>query len=115
MAVLVLLFIIVPLIELYAIVQIGQAIGIWWTIALLLVDSLVGAALMRSQSRSAWRRFQLALAESRVPAREVFDGVLVIFGGAAMRARGRRRPDAPDYDVEGTATDVDPDGRRRLP
>ena len=160
MPVLILLFIVVPLIELYAIVQIGQAIGVWWTIALLLVDSLVGAALMRSQSRSAWRRFQLALAESRVPAREVIDGVLVIFGGAllltpgfvtdifglflllpptraiargllvrrfgarmligtvggaAMRARGRRRPDAPDYDVEGTATDVDPDGRRRLP
>jgi UPF0716 protein FxsA len=87
-AVLVLLFIIVPLIELYAIVQIGQAIGIWWTIALLLVDSLVGAALMRSQSRSAWRRFQLALAESRVPAREVIDGVLVIFGGALLLTPG---------------------------
>ena len=88
MPVLILLFIVVPLIELYAIVQIGQAIGVWWTIALLLVDSFVGAALMRSQSRSAWRRFQLALAESRVPAREVIDGVLVIFGGALLLTPG---------------------------
>ena len=43
---------------------------------------------MRSQSRTAWRRFQLALAEGRPPAREVLDGVLVIFGGALLLTPG---------------------------
>jgi UPF0716 protein FxsA len=85
---LVLLFIVVPLVELYVIIQVGEAIGVWWTLALLLADSILGSVLMRSQGRSAWRRFQLAVSESRVPAREVLDGVLVIFGGAFLLTPG---------------------------
>src|SRR3954471_7824923 len=85
---LVVLFVVVPLVEIYVIIQVGQAIGPWWTIALLLADSILGALLMRSQGRTAWRRFQLALAEGRPPAREVLDGVLVIFGGALLLTPG---------------------------
>jgi UPF0716 protein FxsA len=85
---LLLLFIVVPLAELYVIIQVGQAIGVLPTIALLLIDSIVGAALMRSQGRAAWRRFQLAMEEGRVPHREVLDGVLVIFGGAFLLTPG---------------------------
>jgi UPF0716 protein FxsA len=82
------LFIVVPLVELYVIIQVGQAIGVWWTLALLVADSVLGSLLMRSQGRSAWRRFQLALEGGRVPAREVLDGVLVIFGGAFLLTPG---------------------------
>jgi UPF0716 protein FxsA len=82
------LFIVVPIVELYVLIQIGQAIGILPTIALLILDSVLGAALMRSQGRAAWRRFNLALAEGRVPGREVIDGVLVIFGGALLLTPG---------------------------
>jgi UPF0716 protein FxsA len=85
---LVLLFIVVPIAELYVIWQIGSAIGILPTIALLILDSVLGAALMRSQGRAAWRRFNLALAEGRVPGREVMDGALVIFGGALLLTPG---------------------------
>jgi UPF0716 protein FxsA len=85
---LVLIFIVVPLVELYVIIQVGQAIGVWWTIALLLADSLLGSALMRSQGRSAWRRFQEAVQAGRLPHREVADGVLVIFGGALLLTPG---------------------------
>src|SRR3954464_7425153 len=88
MALLVFLFIVVPLVELYVIIQVGQAIGVWWTLALLVADSIAGSLLMRSQGRAAWRRFQAAVAESRVPAREVLDGVLVIFGGAFLLTPG---------------------------
>src|SRR3954468_19569940 len=88
MALLVALFIVIPLVELYAIIQVGQAIGVWWTIALLLIDSLVGAALMRSQGRSAWRRFQEAIQARRIPHREVADGALVILGGALLLTPG---------------------------
>ena len=70
------------------IIQVGQAIGVWPTIAILLADSLLGSLLMRSQGRAAWRRFNAALQAGRPPAREVLDGVLVIFGGALLLTPG---------------------------
>ena len=86
--VLLVLFIVVPIIEIYVIIQVGQAIGALPTIALLIADSIAGSLLMRSQGRTAWRRFQAALAEGRMPGREVLDGVLVIFGGAFLLTPG---------------------------
>ncbi|MEO7197441.1 MAG: FxsA family protein [Solirubrobacterales bacterium] len=83
-----LLFIIVPIAELYVIVQIGQAIGILPTIVLLLVDGFLGAALARSQGRAAWRRFNEATAAGRVPTKEVYDGVAIVFGGALLLTPG---------------------------
>jgi UPF0716 protein FxsA len=85
---LVVLFIVVPLVELYVIIQIGQAIGLIPTLFLLVLDSLVGAALLRSQGRAAWIRFNRALAEGHVPAKEVLDGVLIVFGAALLLTPG---------------------------
>lgn len=85
---LVFIFIVVPIAELWVLWQIGSAIGILPTIALLLLDSVLGAALMRWQGRAAWMRFNSALAAGRVPAKEVIDGVLVIFGGALLLTPG---------------------------
>jgi UPF0716 protein FxsA len=85
---LVLLFIVVPVVEIYVIIQVGQAIGALWTVALLVADSILGSVLMRSQGRAAWRRFNEAITGGRVPAREVLDGVLVIFGGALLLTPG---------------------------
>ncbi len=85
---LVLLFIVVPIVEIYVIIQVGQAIGALWTIALLVADSIVGSMFMRSQGRAAWRRFNEAIAAGRIPAREVVDGALVIFGGALLLTPG---------------------------
>src|SRR4051794_16264849 len=150
-----LIFIVVSLAELYVIIQVGEAIGVLPTIGLLLLDSLLGSMLMRSQGRAVWLRFTDATRAGRPPAREVLDGALVLLGGAFLlspgfltdilgallllpptRALVRRtvarrllqrmtasiiggpqrpstrggprtgRPD--DYDVEGTAVDVDP-------
>ena len=85
---LIVLFIVVPIAELAVIIQVGSLIGVWWTIALLIADSVLGAMLMRSQGRAAWRRFNDAVRSARVPAREVADGVLVIFGGALLLTPG---------------------------
>ena len=82
------LFVVVPLVELYVIIQVGQAIGALPTIAILLADSILGSMLLRSQGRAAWRRFNAAIAQARVPAREVIDGVLIIFGGALLLTPG---------------------------
>ena len=82
------LFIVLPLAELYVILKVGDAIGAVWTILLLAADSLLGALLLRSQGRSVWRRFNTALAEGKMPHREVMAGVLVIFGGAFLITPG---------------------------
>jgi UPF0716 protein FxsA len=85
---LILVFIVVPIAELYVILKVGDAIGIGWTLLLLVADSLLGSALLRSQGRTVWRRFNATLSEGRMPHREVIDGVLVIFGGAFLITPG---------------------------
>jgi UPF0716 protein FxsA len=85
---LLLAFLLLPIAELYVIIQIGQAIGLVPTLALLVVDALLGAALARSQGRAAWERFNRALAAGRVPARETFDGAMIILGGALLLTPG---------------------------
>jgi UPF0716 protein FxsA len=81
-------FILVPLAELYVILRVGDAIGVGWTILLLVADSVLGSLLLRSQGRSVWRRFNATLAEGRMPHREVVDGVLIVFGGAFLLTPG---------------------------
>jgi UPF0716 protein FxsA len=71
---LVLLFILVPIVELYVIIQVGEQIGALPTIAILVADSILGSMLLRSQSRGVWRRFNETLVAGRPPAREVLDG-----------------------------------------
>jgi UPF0716 protein FxsA len=89
LAALLLLFILVPLAELYIILEVvGAAIGPYWTIALLAADSVLGTVLLRTQGRTAWRRFNEALATGRMPHREVQDGVAIIFGGAFLITPG---------------------------
>ena len=150
---LLLLFILVPIAELAVILQVGDLIGVWWTIALLIADSVLGSLLMRAQGRATWRRFTAAMQAGRPPAREVLDGALVLLGGAFLITPGfitdvfglalllppsravirrllvrrlgrrmvvsmttpRRRPAGPrppGADVEGTAVELDEDGRR---
>jgi UPF0716 protein FxsA len=86
--VLLLVFLVLPLAELYVIFQVGDAIGVIPTVALLAADSVLGTMLLRSQGRVVWRRFQEAMAAGRVPHREVQDGVAVIFGGAFLVTPG---------------------------
>jgi UPF0716 protein FxsA len=82
------LFLGLPVLEIYVIIQVGEAIGVLPTIVLLIADSVLGAWLMRSQGRLVWRRFTAALEEGRPPAREVLDGALVVVGGALQLAPG---------------------------
>jgi UPF0716 protein FxsA len=85
---LVVIFILVPIAEIYVIIQVGEAIGLLPTVILLLADAVLGSLLLRHQGRAAWIRFNRALAEGRVPHKEVFDGVLVIMGGALLLTPG---------------------------
>jgi UPF0716 protein FxsA len=138
---LVLIFIVLPVAEIYVIIKVGEAIGVLPTIALLILDGILGAALLRAQGRAAWRRFNEALAAGKVPAREVlglllllppsramFRGLVTRVGlgraafavrtvqwGSKARGRYRQRGGPPrSYDYEGSAREVN-DKERQLP
>lgn len=82
------LFIGVPLLELIVIVQIGQAIGVGWTILLLVADSIVGAWLLKREGRRALAALGGAFGSGRMPAREIADGMLILVGGVLMLTPG---------------------------
>src|SRR5215212_5009198 len=88
MLLLALIFIVVPIVEIYVIIQVGQAIGALWTVLLLVADSIIGARLLRWQGGRAWANFQGAMAAGRIPHREILDGVLIILGGAFLLTPG---------------------------
>ncbi len=88
MFLLVVLFIVIPIAELYVIIQVGEAIGVWPTLLLLLLDALLGSLLLRHQGRGAWRRFNEALAQRRFPGQEVADGLLIVIGATLLLTPG---------------------------
>lgn len=76
------------LLEVYVVVQIGHAIGLLPMLALMVADAVIGSVLMRREGRATWRRLTAALAERRLPAREVLDGALILVGGAFLITPG---------------------------
>jgi UPF0716 protein FxsA len=88
LALLILLFVVLPIAEIYVIIQVGQAIGALWTILLLIADSLIGARLLAWQGRTVWRRFQEAIAAGRMPHNEIIDGVMIVVGGTLLLTPG---------------------------
>ena len=82
------LFVVVPLLEIYLVIQAGQAIGIGWTILILVADSLLGAFLLKREGAAAWRALRDALSSYRMPARELADGALVLVGGTLLLTPG---------------------------
>ena len=86
--VLLLLFLIVPLAELFVIIQVGQELGALNTIGLLILVSVVGAWLVKREGMGVWRRFQRQVESGVVPGREIADGVMILFAGALMMTPG---------------------------
>jgi UPF0716 protein FxsA len=85
---LVVLFIIVPIAELFVIIQVGQAIGAWNTIGLLLLISFAGAWMVKREGLGVIQRFRQQLERGVIPGRELADGVLIILAGALLLTPG---------------------------
>jgi UPF0716 protein FxsA len=85
---LVVLFLIVPIVEIYVIVQVGQEIGALPTIALLLIESAIGAWLVKREGRRAWAALKVAVGTGRLPSRELADAALVLVGGTLLLTPG---------------------------
>ena len=86
--VLALLFVVLPLAEIYVLVRIGHVIGAWWTILLLLADGALGSWLVKREGSKAWRALRTALEDRRVPTRELADGALILVGGTLLLTPG---------------------------
>jgi UPF0716 protein FxsA len=85
---LLLLFIIVPVAELYLFLTLGEELGVKNTIAIIIITAILGAALTKSQGRRAMRKFQQATAEGRMPAKEALEGLMILLAGAVLITPG---------------------------
>lgn len=81
-------FTLIPLIELYLLWQLADEIGLGVTILLVLVTGFLGSLLARSQGLQTWRRFQDAIARGRMPAKELQEGLLIVFAAAMLLTPG---------------------------
>jgi UPF0716 protein FxsA len=79
---------IVPIVEIYVIIQIGQVIGGWPTVALLLVESALGAWLIKREGRRTWNALRTAFETGKMPGRELADSALVLIGGTLLLTPG---------------------------
>jgi UPF0716 protein FxsA len=83
-----LLLLIVPIVEVMALIGVGKAIGGWPTFLLLVAMSAFGAWLIGHEGSRAWRALNDALRSGRMPARELADGMLVLVGGTLLLTPG---------------------------
>lgn len=80
--------IVVPVVELYVVFRIGDAIGFLPTVGLLLTISFLGAWLVRREGSGAMRRIQETLVQGNMPSKEIADGALIVFGGTLLLTPG---------------------------
>ncbi len=78
----------VPVVEIYLLIQVGSLIGAISTILLILATAIIGAALLRQQGLSTLSRFQNNLSSGSLPAQELIEGILLAVGGALLMTPG---------------------------
>ena len=83
-----LLFIGVPLLEIYLLLQVGSAIGAGYTIALVIGTAILDAVLLRAQSVNTLFRARTQWRQRRLPAMEVAEALLLVFSGALLLTPG---------------------------
>ena len=87
-SVLLLVFLLVPLLEIYLLIQVGGVIGAGWTVFLVVFTAVVGAYLVRRQGVSTLARVQASLQRNEVPALELVEGAVLLVAGALLLTPG---------------------------
>lgn len=82
------LFVMIPIVEIYLLIKVGGLIGAWPTVGLVLLTAVAGAALLRHQGFATLARAQATLARGEIPAIEMLEGVVVLVGGALLLTPG---------------------------
>ncbi len=83
-----LLFVVVPLVELVLLIQLGQVVGLWPTLGLVVTTGVLGAALARAEGLRVMYQFQKQLASGQLPGQALLDGISVLIGGAFLLTPG---------------------------
>ncbi len=82
------LFIIIPLVELYVIIAVGEEIGAFWTVILVLLTAVIGVSLLRIQGMSTLLRAQRNMAQGAIPAMEMIEGIALAVAGVLLITPG---------------------------
>ena len=80
--------VVTPIVEIAVLVQVGQLIGVWQTVGLLLVESVLGAWLVPREGRRAWTALSLPMRTGTLPGRELTDAALILVGGTLLLTPG---------------------------
>lgn len=82
------IFLLVPIIEIYLLIQVGQVIGAGWTIFLVVLTAVIGVALLKAQGLSTLNRAQQKMQANELPAREILEGMGLVVAGALLLTPG---------------------------
>lgn len=82
------LFVAVPIAEIWLLIQLGQVVGPWWTILILIADGVLGSWLVKREGGRAWKALSAALSSGRMPSKELADGALILVGGTLLVTPG---------------------------
>lgn len=82
------IFLIVPIIEIFLLIQLGGLIGVMPTIALVILTAIIGVALLRAQGLQTYQRFSQTLGQGHMPATEILEGIALLIGGALLLTPG---------------------------
>lgn len=82
------LFLLIPLVEIYLLIKVGSIIGAGWTIFLIIATAVIGAGLLRKEGFSTLQRAQTAMARGEIPAVAMLEGVALVFSGAFLLTPG---------------------------
>ena len=86
--ILLLAFILVPIVEIMVFIEIGGWIGLWPTIAIVILTAVAGTALLRQQGLAVLVRFREATARGELPVMEIFTGLCLLVAGALLLTPG---------------------------
>jgi len=86
--ILLILFLVIPLVEIYFLISVGEVIGAFATVFMVVFTAILGAILLRSQGLSTLRRVQEASARGEIPALEMIEGMMLLVGGALLLTPG---------------------------
>lgn len=83
-----LIFLIVPVLEIYILIQVGQVIGALWTVFFVVLTAVIGVQLLKSQGLSTLTRAQNKLNSGQMPAQELLEGFALVIAGAFLLTPG---------------------------
>lgn len=86
--ILTLIFLIVPIVEIYFLIQVGQVIGAGWTILLVVLTAVIGVRLLKVQGISTMARAQQKMHAGEIPANEMLEGMGLVMAGALLLTPG---------------------------